>query len=80
MSKSIQKALSEHKIVKPICDGDSLKDNWYLIELHQFNKQNNDDPDYFTDFVELINGSWDLGGYEKRCKFSKVIGLEVDND
>lgn len=56
-----------------------LKDGWYLVELHQFYREDDSDPHYFVDFIELIDGVWDLGEYEGRCEFSKVMKCEKLN-
>jgi hypothetical protein len=49
---------------------------WYFVELYQFNKEKDEHPDYFNDWIEMVGDNWDLGEYESRCKISKVIRPE----
>ena len=36
-------------------------DGWYYCTVHQFNKDNEEDPDYIREWFESINGEWDYG-------------------
>jgi len=42
-------------------------DGWYLVTFYQFNKEDDNHPDYFDDWCEAVNGEWDYGGYKERC-------------
>ena len=57
-----------------------LNDGWFLVRLHQARKEKPEHPDYFSDWIELVDGEWQLGEYEKRCDFSEVIISESDFD
>jgi hypothetical protein len=52
-------------------------DGWYFVEMKQVLKSDRSDPDYIQDWVERINGEWELGGYKLNCDFHSVIRREA---
>ena len=51
-------------------------DGWYFVKMKQVLKADRKHPDYIEDWVERINGEWELGGYKLNCDFDSVIRRE----
>lgn len=40
---------------------------WYYVTLFQYNKESEEDPDYFQDWLEFTSRGWDYGLYKDSC-------------
>ena len=49
---------------------------WYFVTFHQFNKQDETDPDYFNEWVEFDGVDWEYKDYEERSIITKIIKRE----
>ncbi len=49
---------------------------WYLVTFHQFNKEDEKDPDYFNDWAEFDGVNWEYDDYKQRSTIVKILRRE----